>query len=49
MDTDSWVKEYDTCKELTQEIVQLIQVPRTLPGHTARVGELIRSPSHRCA
>jgi hypothetical protein len=26
MDTDSWLKEYGVCKELTQEIVQLIQV-----------------------
>jgi hypothetical protein len=25
MDTDSWVKEYDGCKETTQEILQLIQ------------------------
>lgn len=25
MDTDSWLKEYESCKELTQEIVQLIQ------------------------
>lgn len=26
LDTDSWVKEYDSCKELAQEIVTLIQV-----------------------
>ncbi|GBF90597.1 hypothetical protein Rsub_03169 [Raphidocelis subcapitata] len=25
MDTDSWTKEYETCRDLTQEIVQLIQ------------------------
>ncbi|KAI8466281.1 MAG: Qc-snare protein, Syn8/Syntaxin8-family [Monoraphidium minutum] len=25
LDTDSWLKEYEGCKELTQEIVQLIQ------------------------
>ena len=28
LDTDSWVKEYNGCKDITQEIVQLIQVPR---------------------
>jgi len=26
MDTDGWVSEYDVCKELTQDIVQVIQV-----------------------
>ena len=26
LDTDAWLKEYDKCKDLTQEIVQNIQV-----------------------
>lgn len=26
LDTDAWLKEYEKCKDLTQEIVQLIQV-----------------------
>lgn len=25
LDTDAWLKEYETCKDLTQEIVQNIQ------------------------
>lgn len=26
LDTDAWLKEYEKCKDLTQEIVQNIQV-----------------------
>ena len=32
MDTDGWVKEYEVCKDLTQEVVQLIQVRQRRAG-----------------